>query len=119
MQMPSTSDVCRKSSSVWELAASVASRLGLAACADVLVRARDTPHQIGLSRGARAANLRDSLWADPRGRHLVDGRRVALIDDVMTTGATARAAAVALRAAGAAQVQVWVLARAARSDQAI
>ena len=39
------------------------------------------------------------------------GRRVALVDDVFTTGATARAAAQALRQAGAAAVDVWVFAR--------
>jgi predicted amidophosphoribosyltransferase len=41
----------------------------------------------------------------------VQGRRLALVDDVMTTGATVREAAAVLQRAGAAAVQVWVLAR--------
>jgi predicted amidophosphoribosyltransferase len=44
------------------------------------------------------------------------GRRVALIDDVMTTGASVEAASRALKLAGAGQVQVWVLARTPRPD---
>jgi predicted amidophosphoribosyltransferase len=48
---------------------------------------------------------------DPRRRHLLRGRPVALVDDVMTTGATARAAAAVLLRAGAATVDLWVLAR--------
>jgi predicted amidophosphoribosyltransferase len=49
--------------------------------------------------------------ADPRRRGVLLGRHVALVDDVMTTGATAREAAVVLLRAGAATVEVWVLAR--------
>ena len=74
-------------------------------------RGRDTAHQVGLDRAARAANLRDSLWVEPAATLRVAGRSIALVDDVMTTGATAEAAALALRRAGAAHVQVWVCAR--------
>jgi predicted amidophosphoribosyltransferase len=48
---------------------------------------------------------------EPSQRQLVSGRRLALVDDVMTTGATLREAAITLLRAGAADVQVWVLAR--------
>jgi len=95
----------------WELARRVAASQGLPARHDALLRLRDTPHQVGLDRRARAANLRDAMWVPPEGQAAITGRQVALVDDVMTTGMTATAATQALLAAGAASVQVWVLAR--------
>lgn len=95
----------------WELARRVAVRRGLPAHADALLRLRDTPHQVGASREQRLHNLRAALWVPPAGAARLAGRQVALVDDVLTTGATAQAAASALRAAGAAGVQVWVVAR--------
>ena len=94
----------------WELARRLARRQGLPARADLLLRLRDTPHQVGLSRAERHRNLRDAMWVDTRAGS-VAGRHLALVDDVLTTGGTAAAATLALRAAGAASVQVWVLAR--------
>ena len=94
----------------WELARRLARRQGLPARADLLLRLRDTPHQVGLSRTERQRNLRDAMWVDTRAGSLA-GRHLALVDDVLTTGGTAAAATLALRAAGAASVQVWVLAR--------
>jgi ComF family protein len=95
----------------WEVARRLARRLGLPARADVLQRSRDTPHQIGMTREQRERNLRDAFWIEPRSRHRVQGAFVALVDDVLTTGATAHAAALALAQAGAARVDVWVVAR--------
>ena len=95
----------------WELARRVAARRGLPADAGLLLRLRDTPHQVGLSRSERTRNLHDAMWVDPAGRARLAGRQLALVDDVLTTGATAVAATRALLAAGAAGVQVWVLAR--------
>ena len=95
----------------WELARRVAAHRRLHAHADCLLRLRDTPHQVGLDRRARAANLRDAMWVPPEGQHRVAGQQIALVDDVMTTGGTAAAATGALLAAGAAGVQVWVVAR--------
>ena len=94
----------------WELARRLARRQGLPARADLLLRLRDTPHQVGLSRPERERNLRDAMWVDPRAGS-VAGQHLALVDDVLTTGGTAAAATLALQAAGAASVQVWVLAR--------
>ena len=51
---------------------------------------------------------------DPALAQPLQGRRIALVDDVMTTGASADAAARALKQAGAAHVQAWVLARTPR-----
>lgn len=72
-----------------------------------LVRQRPTPAQQGLSRPARERNLAGAF----RCQRSVSGLRVALVDDVMTTGSTARMAARALTGANAARVDVWVLAR--------
>lgn len=95
----------------WELARRVAAARRLPARHDALLRLRDTPHQVGLDRRQRIANLRDAMWVPPEGRAAVADRRIALVDDVMTTGVTAAAATDALLAGGAAAVQVWVLAR--------
>jgi ComF family protein len=95
----------------WELARRVARRLELPARHDALLRVHDTAAQAQLGRAARRRNL-DAAFAVPaRAQPALAGRRVALVDDVMTTGATADAAAAALRAAGVAAVQVWVVAR--------
>ena len=95
----------------WELARRVAALQGLPAQAHWLQRLRDTPHQVGLSRAQRQRNLRNAMWVTPAGATGLAGRSVALVDDVMTTGVTVAAATLALRAAGADSVQVWVLAR--------
>ena len=95
----------------WELARRVAKRCGLLARADLLQRPADTAHQADLSRAERQANLRRAFMVEPRHRSALAGRHLALVDDVMTTGATVREAAAVLLRAGAASVQVWVLAR--------
>jgi ComF family protein len=95
----------------WELARRVARSRRLPARADLLLRALDTAHQVDLSRAQRQQNLRAAFYVQPALRQVVAGQRVALVDDVMTTGATAREATQALLRAGAAAVDVWVLAR--------
>jgi ComF family protein len=74
-----------------------------------LVRVRDTPSQATLPAAERRRNVLGAFRADPR---RVRGRRVLLVDDVLTTGATAEACARALGEAGAAEVAVLTLARA-------
>lgn len=100
----------------WEIARRLARHLGLKASAGVLHRVRDTAHQVGMTRDQRAANLRDAFWVDPRSVRQLAGAHVALVDDVVTTGATANAAAQALRRAGAAAVDLWVVARTPLDD---
>jgi ComF family protein len=95
----------------WELARHAARELHLPARADLLLRVLDTPQQSTLTRAQRLANLRQAFMLDPRQRSTVAGQHLALVDDVMTTGATAREAAAVLLRAGAASVQLWVLAR--------
>lgn len=95
----------------WELARRVAHAQGLAARADMLLRPADTAHQAELTRAERQRNLRSAFMVEPRHRGALQGRQVALVDDVMTTGATAREAAAVLLRAGAAAVDLWMLAR--------
>jgi len=64
----------------------------------------------GRTRREREQNLRDAFWVAPRDRAGLQDQPVA-VDDVLTTGATAHAAALALVRAGAASVEVWVVAR--------
>ena len=101
----------------WEIARRVARELGLAARADALLRLRDTPHQVGLSRQQRLHNLQGALCVEPARQRTIEGRDIALVDDVMTTGATAAACAEVLLRAGAASVQAWVVARTPAPDE--
>src|SRR5689334_24527096 len=78
---------------------------------DVLRRLRATPQQVGLNRADRAGNVQGA-FAVPDARHpAVAGKRLVLVDDVLTSGATADSCTRALLRAGAAQVDVLVFAR--------
>lgn len=94
-----------------ELARPLARRADKPYLADALRRARDTGSQAGKSGSGRRRNVA-AAFAVPEGRRReVEGKRILLIDDVLTTGATAEACARALRKAGAAYVDVAVIAR--------
>ena len=95
----------------WELARRVAGALRIPAQAQGLLRIKDTGHQLALPLAAREANVRGALLLNPDARPWVQGQEIAVVDDVMTTGATLREAARALKAGGALSVQAWVLAR--------
>jgi ComF family protein len=95
----------------WELARRLARRWRLRAEPLWLERVRETPHQAELSRVERLHNLAAAFAVAPEARLALAGRRVALVDDVMTTGSTLAEAAATLRRAGVAEVQAWVLAR--------
>lgn len=79
--------------------------------ADLLLRTRHTPPQRGLSRAARQRNVRGAFAVDAAGAQALRGRHVALLDDVMTTGASLYEAARALRRAGVREVTAITLAR--------
>ena len=96
------------------LAGPVARRFGLPVSGNVLGRSRHASPQSGLSSAARRRNVAGLF--EVADRRSIEGRRVLLVDDVLTTGATAQAAARALKRAGAAQVTVLTLARADRRE---
>lgn len=89
------------------LAGAVARRLGLEYSTHGLLKVRETVPQAGLSRAARLKNVRGAFAGDPA----LAGRHVALVDDVMTTGATLSEAAKTLKKCGALGVSAWVVAR--------
>jgi len=91
------------------LADAVARRSGLAVASAALVRRKETPPQTGLSAASRRANVAGAFAV--RRQAQVSGRVVVLVDDVVTTGATARACAQALRRAGAREVRLLTVAR--------
>lgn len=91
----------------WDLAKA----LGLSHHSRLCRRRRRTPAQSGLTRKNRQHNLHNAFTLASGARATLDGRRVALLDDVVTTTSTTRALSQLLLAAGAADVQVWALAR--------
>jgi ComF family protein len=93
-----------------EIAKVVARRRRARCDISAIRRVRDTAPQPGLGRRERRANLRDAFRCDRD----VKGLHVAVVDDVMTTGATIDAMACALKQAGAARVSAWSVARTVR-----
>lgn len=90
-----------------EIARPLARRLGVPLLIDAAQRLRNTPAQAGLPHDARLKNLKGAFACDAR----VAGKRVALLDDVMTTGSSLDELARAVLAAGAVEVEAWVVAR--------
>jgi competence protein ComFC len=91
------------------LAHPVASRLKTPYSIDTLKRTRETQSQVGLSAKERQKNVTGAFWADEK---KVQNKRILVIDDVMTTGATLNACAQALKEANAEQVYGLTLAKA-------
>ncbi|HKQ11843.1 MAG TPA: ComF family protein [Steroidobacteraceae bacterium] len=94
-----------------ELALSIRRVTALAVRSEVAIRQRETAEQAGLDRKARRRNVTGAfaIVAPLRERH------IAILDDVVTTGSTARELAAVLRQAGAERIEVWAIARTAFS----
>lgn len=93
------------------LADHIAKMSGVPVRKDLLVRRKDTPPQVGLSREARARNVAGAFVLDKKHRAALAGKKIVLIDDVLTTGATLNAASRVLLTAGVQAVDILVFAR--------
>jgi ComF family protein len=93
------------------LAGAISKLRGVPVMHEALKRVRATPQQVGLSKTERADNVQGAFRVPPEEKASVAGRRLVLIDDVLTSGATADTCARALLRAGAAHVDVLVFAR--------
>jgi ComF family protein len=94
------------------LARSVGRLAGIPIDCFVLSRVRRTQSQVGLSADQRRRNVAGAFKVPPSRADRVKGKRIVVVDDVITTGATVEACARALKRAGAARVDVLALARA-------
>jgi ComF family protein len=103
--------ITRRFNQAAEIARPLARRAGLAYWPEAVIRRRDTPSQGGRSGAGRRRNVVGAFEAPKHMWAKVAGRRILLIDDVITTGATAEACARVLKAAGAACVHVATVAR--------
>lgn len=93
------------------LAVVIERQTGVKLASEALKRIRPTEQQIGLSRPQRASNVQGAFKVAPDRQAVIAGRRIVLIDDVLTSGATVDACARALLRAKAASVDVLVFAR--------
>ncbi len=109
----------RRFNQAMALAQSISQACGVPADGLVLERMRRTAPQVGLSRLQRAANMQGVFQVAPDKRLTIEGRRLVLIDDVLTSGATSNAAARVLLRAGAAQVDLLTFARVVVGDGAL
>src|SRR5580698_4859701 len=95
------------------LAAAISAESGVPIATGLLKRVKPTAQQVGLSRTERAANVQGAFRVPEDGKAAVAGRRLILVDDVLTSGATVEGCARALLRAGAANVDVLIFARVA------
>jgi ComF family protein len=93
------------------LAEVIAKASGRSVAHGVLKRVKATPQQVGLSRHARAENVQGAFRVPSEGKAQVVGRRLVLVDDVLTSGATVDGCARMLLRSGATSVDVLVFAR--------
>lgn len=96
------------------LAQEISRLSGTPVMVDAIKRTRRTPTQGGLSARARRRNVAGAFTITRRAAPRISGRRILLVDDVLTTGATVSACTRALKQAGAGNVDVLVLARVVR-----
>ncbi len=90
----------------------VSRTLGIPVKISLLKKVRDTDQQSTLSARKRRNNLIKAFYCKQR----LDGQHIALVDDILTTGATANEISKILKAAGAARVDIWVCARTGKAS---
>jgi ComF family protein len=93
------------------LAEVISRNCGVPVAHTALKRVKATPQQVGLSQSERALNVQGAFRVVGEGKAALTGQKLILVDDVLTSGATAEACARALLRAGAANVDVLVFAR--------
>jgi ComF family protein len=93
------------------LAGAIAESSGVSVLHGVIKRVRATPQQVGLSKPERAVNMQGAFRVAAQQKAEIAGKRLVLVDDVLTSGATVDTCARALLRAGAAHVAVLVFAR--------
>ena len=89
------------------LAEKIAQELNLKLLPNACQRVRDTPSQSSLKWKERDKNVRDAFRCEVD----LTGKRIALVDDVMTTGASLNALAKVIKKAGATEIHTWIVAR--------
>lgn len=104
--------ISRKFNQSAELARAMAKAANKPYLADVLIRTKRTSQQVGLGKAARQDNVRGAFRVRDHALPQLFGKRVVLVDDVYTTGATVSAATRVLKRAGVADVTVLTFARA-------
>ncbi len=92
-----------------QLARALSAASGIPVNAKLVARTRDTESQTALSASKRAENMKNAFAWRPKRK--LNGERVILIDDILTTGATASSCAKVLRQNGASEIAVWTVAR--------
>ncbi|HEX5355877.1 MAG TPA: ComF family protein [Aquabacterium sp.] len=95
----------------WLLARHLERQLAIPASVDILTRRQHTQRLMSLSAEERAIQIKHAFDVPASAQAAIKGRHIALVDDVMTTGATLDACAHALLEAGARSVSAWVVAR--------
>ncbi len=93
------------------LARAISEASGVPVVDDALKRIRATRQQVGLTQAERQANIQGAFAVPPSGKAAMHGKRVILVDDVLTTGATVDTCARVLLRSGALNVDVLVFAR--------
>jgi ComF family protein len=101
----------RRFNQAMALAKVVSRESGVPCDPSLLARVRRTRRQVGLTKAQRQENLQGAFRVPPEAKARLTGRRVLLIDDVLTTGSTANAASRALLRGGAASVDILAFAR--------
>ncbi len=95
----------------WLLAQALSKQLGIPTLPHALRRVKETPRMMTLQANERRHHIRNAFAIAPEHRRALAGRHVAVVDDVLTSGATLHEIALTLRPVGVRSISVWVVAR--------